>query len=350
MRPPEDGRGLGQLVNKKRGTPHRTATRKPDRVVTSRSGPGYRPQPLRSTKAAVATLLEGGEADRLLAQMPALLWVDTMAYQQLPSNLCLAASHSLRQAYRWLGLQADVVPVTLAIEDVSGRVGGMLYGNARLQFTSDAVGDGFAGHCILRLPELGRFVDATAGQFPQIAVGAGAPVVGRDVTGTHDLLDPHAARPGGIALQREDWILTYRPVERGYAAVVYDQGPYATAEGRDGWHENGMRLVAQTLALRCAPGASAQSSPRILIMGGGQERGWTGVSVALHTRPALAAKGRRSTVSRARPQMRPHGALVDCRLIAAVQVSGRCSADRLRARFGSACQVQCRVPTSWIRI
>ena len=234
---------------KKRDAPHRTATRKPDRVVISRSGRGYRPQPLRSTKDAVNALLVEGEADGLLAQLPALLWIDAVAYQQLPSNLCLAASHSLRQAYRWLGLQADVVPVTLAIEDVSGRSGGAMYGNARPHFTSDADGDGFIGHCILRLPELGRFIDATAGQFPQIAAGTGAPIVGRDVTGTHDLLDPNASPLSGIAVQRENWLLTYRPVERGYAPVVYEHGPYATAEGRDGWHENGMKLVAQALAL-----------------------------------------------------------------------------------------------------
>jgi len=237
----------------------------------SRPSPGYRPQPLRSTEDAVAALLEEGEADGLLAQLPALLWIDAVAYQQLPSNLCLAASHSLRQAYRWLGLQADVVPVTLAIEDAAGRSGGTMYGNSRPHFTSDTAGDGFVGHCILRLPELGRFVDATAGQFPQIAAGTGAPIVGRDVTGTHDLLDPAADRPGGIALQRENWVLTYRPVERGYAGVVYEQGPYVTAEGRDGWYENGMKIVAQALALLAvdpdiAARARTASCPRLDLL------------------------------------------------------------------------------------
>jgi hypothetical protein len=106
----------------------------------NRPSPGYRPQPLRSTKDAVAALLEEGQADGLLAHAAGVAvdrrhGLPATALQPLP-----VASQSLRQAYRCLGLQADVVPVTLAIEDAAGRSGRTMYGNARPHFTSDTAG------------------------------------------------------------------------------------------------------------------------------------------------------------------------------------------------------------------
>lgn len=250
------------MVKKKRSGPLRMATRKPDRPEVVRTRAGYRPQPLRSDASILQSLVLGGEAQQQLMLLPALIWVDSMAYSKLPSNMCLDAAHTLRQVYLWLGMRANVIPVQLMVEPVAGSQGGTRYGNEHPHYN----GDRFAGHCILHLPDDGRFIDATVGQFPEIARGTGAPIVGRARDG--EGLGEAVAQSGSLlVVQREKWFLTYQPVEPQYANIVYE-GPCATSEARFSFQENGMKIVAQMVAmLNLDPDVAARaqhtSSPRL---------------------------------------------------------------------------------------
>jgi hypothetical protein len=243
------------MAKKKRTAPLRTATRKPDRLPPARSRPGYRVVPLRSDPSVIEGLLEIGQPEQMLMLLPALLWVDTVAFQQLPSNVCLDAAHTLRQTYRWLGMRADVVPVQLAVEHAAGRRPGSMYGSARPHYRTDS----FVGHCVLRLPDAHRFVDATVGQFPQIAAGTGAPIVGLDPSGSVNLLEASDSQSARLVVPREDWILSYLPVESEYASVVYE-GPCATPAARAGFYEQGLRFAAQLLGtLTVGPEVTARA-------------------------------------------------------------------------------------------
>jgi len=251
------------MSKKKRTAPHRTATRKPDRPQVVSVRPSYRPQPLRVDEEVIAGLLLQGEPEHLIVMLPTLLWIDAAAHHRLPPNLCLEAAHTLRQAYLWLGLQADIIPVRLDLEHRSGRRTGTRYGSDRAHYS----GTDFVGHCVLHLPEMGRMIDATVGQFPEIARGTGAPIVGKDAFSTGGVTDGFHTPGVKIKLIREDWILTYAPVPEPYSSVVYE-GPCATPEAQAGFYSNGLRLASHVMAAlnveeSCAGRARQLGLPRL---------------------------------------------------------------------------------------
>lgn len=234
----------------KRRAPNRTATRKPvelDARSTPRTPPGrlgYRPQRLSSDPSMIARLLEHAEPHLILAMLPALIFLDHVAYRGAPGNVCLRAAHELRVVYIALGVPVEIKPVRL---EVHGPRGGTAYGTDEPHFTN--TGD-FVGHCVLRFPTLDRFLDATVGQFPDVARRSGSPMLGRTVYAAQGT-DPRSGPwPAGARFStvRGDLELRYIALDPGYDQVLLD-GAAASEEFRRATLHNGLNLLAQTITM-----------------------------------------------------------------------------------------------------
>ncbi|PPK91910.1 hypothetical protein CLV92_12029 [Kineococcus xinjiangensis] len=232
---------------KNKRTPNRTATRKPvDATTTSRGSrgrQGYRPQRLVSDPRLIPMLLERGEPIHLLTLLPTLIFLDHLHHHGLPGNACLEAAHSMRVTYTALGVPVEIKPVRL---EVHGAHGGNAYGSLEPHFTE--AGD-FAGHCVLRFPTLDRFLDATIGQFPDVARRDPGPMLGRTAF-TLNGEDPGAGPwPAGarLSVSRKDLELRYVAVDPAHDATLFS-GPAAGEDFLRGTLHNGLALLGQTVA------------------------------------------------------------------------------------------------------
>ncbi len=274
----------GIAVKKKKRVPNRTATRKPmDPTASpapraSKNQAGYRPMRLTSDPNMILTLLQRGEPDQLLTLLPPLILLDHVANSGAPGNVCLHAAHELRVVYTALGVPVEIKPVRLEVRDLERR-GGTAYGVEEPHFT-DA--DDFVGHCVLRLPSLDRLVDATVGQFPDVARRDGSPLVGRTAFALQGT-DPGAAPwPKGsqIRARRQNLELRYKVLDPAYDKVVFS-GPAASAQFQRAIFHNGLNTLAQMVATlsqyedaaRRARNASAPTLPALLDAVAGAE--WT---------------------------------------------------------------------------
>ncbi|GAB7192780.1 hypothetical protein NUM3379_34890 [Kineococcus sp. NUM-3379] len=264
----------------KKKAPNRTATRKPvDPTATPRvprERQSYRPRPLVSDPEVIVALLERGQPLHLLTMLPSCIFLDHIASNGLPGNACIDAAHALRVTYLALGVPAEIKPVRL---EVHGPHGGTAYGTDDPHFTDDGQ---FVGHCVLRLPTLDRFLDATIGQFPDVARRNPSPMLGRTaevMAGT----DPgHGPWPAGAQFNttRKDLLLRYIAVDPAHDETVY-AGPVTRDDVQRGIIHNGLALLGQTVAALSsyddaaarARQAGAPHLPALLDVAAGAE--WT---------------------------------------------------------------------------
>ena len=129
-------------------------------------------------------------------------------FRGYPGNICVDACLTLRHAFGQFGITAELRAVQLVIRMPSGR---------RIQRAGpEPAWDGarLAGHCVLWLPETGRFIDPTAEQFPEVARYKKGPIVGR-ATATGGL-------PAGVRLDipRGDLTLEYTVLDGECTAAI----------------------------------------------------------------------------------------------------------------------------------
>ncbi|MDH2393982.1 hypothetical protein QCN29_35585 [Streptomyces sp. HNM0663] len=146
-------------------------------------------------------MLEHAKPDQLVELVLPSLWV-ALADGRVPANVCVDACLTLRSAYGQLGVRAELLPVDLAIRNRHGE--GVRYGSLTPSWT----GTSWNGHCVLVLPDSGRFVDATVEQFDEVRKIGMGPMVGKvalSLAGDGSLMEPGAQ----VVLQRGDLVLTY---------------------------------------------------------------------------------------------------------------------------------------------
>lgn len=230
----------------RKGTPNRMATRKPSagRVTTPSPPPGdYMPGRLRASEKALGNLLASATPESLVPMLVPFLWLHHV--DGLPGNMCIDAAFVLRYAYEQFGLQAELMPVNLVIENaVTGKT--VRHGEPNPGWE----GGQFTGHCVLRLPGSARFVDVTAEQYLQIARLRLGPIIGRVAYSTQpvDLARPI---PSGtvFAVRRENLNLIYTVAP---PSVAHDIENHVLAiDAKRSYRRAGINLASHALmALR----------------------------------------------------------------------------------------------------
>lgn len=109
----------------------------------------------------MARMLEHAKPDQIVELVLPFLWA-ALTDGRAPANICVDACMTLRNAYGQLGVRAELLPVTVAIQKKDGA--GTLYGSLTPSWT----GTEWSGHCVLALPDSERFVDPTIEQFTEI--------------------------------------------------------------------------------------------------------------------------------------------------------------------------------------
>jgi hypothetical protein len=151
---------------------------------------------------------------------------------------------TLRNAYGQLGVRAELLPVGLAIQKQDGS--GTRYGSLTPSWT----GTSWNGHCVLVLPDSGRFVDATVEQFDEVREIGMGPMVGKVALPMDNAQDGSLMAPGAqVVLQRGDLVLTYTVAGPEALASIVEH-PEAIAHA-DGHRRTGVNVASLTLgALR----------------------------------------------------------------------------------------------------
>lgn len=116
----------------------------------------YRIEPLSIDLERCLAGAASNAPDFAVALVPAALVVDWMRTN--PANVCAQACLHLVDAYRLLGVEANIVPVTVAIKEGSNLA---CYGEDPPRWDDNV----YVGHCIVSLPDAERFVDPTIQQF-----------------------------------------------------------------------------------------------------------------------------------------------------------------------------------------
>jgi hypothetical protein len=224
--------------------------RTPKRAGTA-SGAGsnrFTPGRLRSDNGHLGQLLvaDGIPPDTRVVMLLPMLWLSKAHGHR--GNICLDACLTLQQAYRQLGITAELQPVELTVTDARGRV--TVYGSAQPHWESDD----FVGHVVLYLPGAERFVDATVEQYPQIAKQRVGPVIGR-LTAASQPIDPQRDRlPAGaqLVVPRGDLLLTYTTVADAYVDVVRNAD--RVEDTKRAHYEAGVRFASWALLALREPG------------------------------------------------------------------------------------------------
>ena len=199
--------------------------------------------PLRGSLDATARMLEHATPDQLVELVLPYLWV-SLADGHAPANICVDACMTLRNAYGQLGVRAELLPVDLAIQKQDGS--GTRYGSLTPSWT----GTSWNGHCVLVLPDSGRFVDATVEQFDEVREIGMGPMVGKVALPMDNAQDGSLMAPGAqVVLQRGDLVLTYTVAgPEALASIVEHAEAIAHA---DGHRRTGVNVASLTLgALR----------------------------------------------------------------------------------------------------
>ncbi|MGW0828324.1 hypothetical protein [Streptomyces sp. NPDC002845] len=231
------------MSKQKRGRKHRMPQKRVPRPSVPRQraavevlpGGGL---PLRGNLEVAARMLEHAKPDQLVELVLPYPWV-ALADGRVPANICVDACMTLRNAYGQLGVRAELLPVDLAIQNQDG--GGMRYGSLTPSWT----GTSWNGHCVLVLPDSGRFVDATVEQFDEVREIGMGPMVGKVALATDG--DGSLVEPGvQVVLQRGDLLLTYT-VAGPQALTSIVEHPEAVAHA-DGHRRTGVNVASYTLA------------------------------------------------------------------------------------------------------
>jgi hypothetical protein len=168
---------------------------------------------------------------RVLLFLP-MLWLSWR--RGLPANLCVQSCLTLRHAYGQLGVRAEIRAVEVVAHERSGR-------RIRLSGAEPSwQGAHFDGHCVLWLPETGRFIDPTVQQFADSTQAREGPPVMRRLSITGGL-------PAGLSLPvtRGDITLTYTVLSGEYTAMIVN-GPEIVAHG-DEIRREGVNLASLAL-------------------------------------------------------------------------------------------------------
>ena len=252
-------RSVGGMAKpkKRRREPNRTATRKP--ATTARAGSGPRPGPgtqrLRASTQALGKLLAGAPPDSLVPLLVPILWLHHV--DGLPGNLCVDAAYTLRYAYAQFGIRAEIMPVDLVIQD--SRTGAtVMHGRPDPHWEDNQ----YVGHCVLRLPDDGRFVDATVEQYREISRLHLGPIVGRTVLSTGPV---DAGRPvlagTHFGVSRQHLMLLY--TASGSEAAVDLASHPLIREGQPLYQRAGLNLASHALLALLDPAVidRARQSP-----------------------------------------------------------------------------------------
>lgn len=220
-----------------------------------RARSGYNVGTLKGSDKALVTLLDSEHVtpDQLVEMLLPLLWLYHCT--GMPGNLCVDGSMVLHYAYEQFGITAEPKAVDLVVSNrrTDQRT---LYGRP------DPYWDGttFNGHCVLWLPQSGRFLDATVEQYPEVRRHRLGPIIGR-VGATAGGTPAEAAAmqrgelPHGVAfgVRREDLMLLYTTVGSQHAEVL-THAPLIE-ETRPRYRRAGINLASHALSLLQLPEA-----------------------------------------------------------------------------------------------
>lgn len=208
----------------------------------------YRPGRLKVDTERALWMLTQVPAEFGVTFLPAVLLIDH--FRGRTANVCADACLALKGAYRLLGIDARITPVSVQIEPPTGGVS--VYGqNPRWD------GKIFRGHCVLWLPGLGRIVDPTIQQFPELAREDG-PFIGR-IGAASQAMPDELTIGTGVPIVRDGAQVMYRVVgdealvtdseAAAHAAALNPKGPANLA----GWAVSVMAVPEVASRVREAP-------------------------------------------------------------------------------------------------
>lgn len=230
------------MSKQQRGRKHRTPQKRVARTSVPR--PRRAAPALPGSMELVARMLEHAKPDQIVELVLPFLWV-ALSDGRAPANICVDACLTLRNAYGQLGVRAELLPVTVAIQKKQGA--GTLYGSLTPSWT----GAEWNGHCALVLPDSERFVDPTIEQFAEVRKIGMGPMVGKAALSNRE--DGSLMEPGAqVVLQRGDLVLTYTVAAPEALASIVEH-PEAIAHA-DGHHRTGVNTASLTLAALRAEG------------------------------------------------------------------------------------------------
>ncbi|GIF75679.1 MULTISPECIES: hypothetical protein [Asanoa] len=202
----------------------------------------YDPGKLAVHDSKLGMLLERAPGDVLPLVFPPMLWVKLAEGKH--ANVCVDACATLRHTYAQFGIDAQLMPVGLAVKDGAGRSTG--YATTRPYWESGKV---YVGHTVLVLPSLGRLVDPTVEQVPAIRKLGMGPLVGRVPAEV-----AKNVRMGSdiIGVPRGDLIVAYLPVDPDCSDVL--DGAPVLVDNAEGHRRAGINLATLILEAFRAPG------------------------------------------------------------------------------------------------
>ncbi|MEN3308987.1 MAG: hypothetical protein V7603_5189 [Micromonosporaceae bacterium] len=176
----------------------------------------YRPGRLKVDTEKSVWMMSQVPAEFGVTFLPAVLLIDHLRGRN--ANVCADACLALKGVYGLLGIDARITPVSVVVEPPTGGVS--VYGqNPRWD------GKTFVGHCVLWLPGLGRLVDPTIQQFPELASQDG-PFVGR-VGAASQAMPAELPVGTSVPIVRDGAQVVYQVV--GDEALITDSEPAAHA-------------------------------------------------------------------------------------------------------------------------
>ncbi|MFC8899069.1 hypothetical protein [Streptomyces cinereoruber] len=224
------------MSKQQRGKKHRTPQKRVARPSVPR--PRRAAPALPGSLDLMARMLEHAKPDQIVELVLPFLWV-ALSDGRAPANICVDACLTLRNAYGQLGVRAELLPVTVAIQKKNGA--GTLYGSLTPSWT----GTEWNGHCALVLPDSERFVDPTIEQFAEVRKIGMGPMVGKVAMSTRE--DGSLVEPGAqVVLQRGDLMVTYTVAGPEALASIVEH-PEAIAHA-DGHRRTGVNTASLTLA------------------------------------------------------------------------------------------------------
>ncbi|MEV5605702.1 hypothetical protein AB0L33_30115 [Streptomyces sp. NPDC052299] len=225
------------MSKQQRGKKHRTPQKRVARPSVPR--PRRAATALPGSMDLTARMLEHAKPDQIVELVLPFLWA-ALSDGRAPANICVDACMTLRNAYGQLGVRAELLPVTVAIQKKNGA--GTLYGSLTPTWT----GTEWNGHCALALPDSERFVDPTIEQFDEVRKIGMGPMVGKVAMVTRE--DGSLVEPGAqVIMQRGDLVLTYTVAgPEALASIVEHPEAIAHADGhlRTGVNTASLMLAA----------------------------------------------------------------------------------------------------------
>jgi len=201
--------------------------------------------------AARATQVQRADAppEAVIPVLTTVLWTGIM--QGEPANVCVDGCRTIAYALAQFGIATELRAVDLAIRDQrSGR--GLFRTRPQPHWDGATL---VGGHCILTLPDHGRYIDPTIEQYPEVATLGLGPIVGR--CGAQ--LDPNTGQvisadgpPGRLAagtpmaVQREHLLLMYMVSDDDITHLITDS-PWVS-HTRDAHFRAGVNLASLVIS------------------------------------------------------------------------------------------------------